>query len=66
MYTFFANPKMQEVAPKAALLSRYYEDALLDGLLEWRGAGDADPINRRTSAMAVGVLLRYDIFLHSH
>jgi hypothetical protein len=46
------------VGPKAALLSEYYEDALIDALLDWRGIGDADPDCRRTAAAGVGLLSR--------
>lgn len=47
-----------EVAPKAALLSRDYEEALLNGLLGWRGLGDRDPTSRRTAAAGIGLLVK--------
>lgn len=47
---------MLEVAPKAALLSKYYEDALLSGLRAWRGVGDGDPTSRRNAAAGIGLL----------
>lgn len=49
---------MLEVAPKAALLSKYYQDALLSALLAWRGIGDGDASSRRNAATGIGLLVR--------
>jgi tubulin-specific chaperone D len=49
---------MLEVAPKAALLSKYYQDALLTALLSWRGIGDGDATSRRNAAAGIGLLTR--------
>jgi tubulin-specific chaperone D len=47
---------MLEVAPKAASLSKYYQDALLSALLSWRGVGDGDATSRRNAAIGIGLL----------
>jgi len=47
-----------EVAPAAARLSSFYEDALLRALLGWRGIGDGDACSRRIAASGVGALAR--------
>jgi len=49
---------MLEVAPKAALLSKYYQDALISALLSWRGIGDGDATSRRNAATGVGLLAK--------
>jgi hypothetical protein len=46
-----------EVAPKAAQLSRFYEESLIDGLLDWRGIGDGSAVSRRIAARGIGVLV---------
>lgn len=43
---------LQEVAPPAARLSNIYSEALIAGLLGWRGVGDNDSSMRRMSAIA--------------
>lgn len=47
---------MLEVAPKAALLSKYYRDVLLSAFLSWRGIGDGDATSRRNAAIGIGLL----------
>jgi hypothetical protein len=47
-----------EVAPAASLLSDFYEDALLDALMGWRGIGDGDASSRRIAATGMGTLAR--------
>jgi hypothetical protein len=47
-----------EVAPAAARLSPFYEDALLRALLGWRGIGDGAASSRRIAASGVGALAR--------
>ncbi|KAG6005578.1 hypothetical protein E4U21_007837 [Claviceps maximensis] len=47
---------VEEVATKAAVLSRKYGEALIDGLLGWRGIGDADAQSRRVAGAAFGTL----------
>jgi hypothetical protein len=49
---------MLEVAPKAALLSKYYQDALLSAFLSWRGIGDGDAVSRRNAATGIGLLAK--------
>ncbi len=49
---------MLEVAPKAAILSKYYQDALLSALLSWRGIGDGDAASRRNAATGIGLLAK--------
>ena len=49
---------MLEVAPKAALVSKYYQDALLSALLSWRGIGDGDATSRRNAAAGIGLLTK--------
>lgn len=46
------------MAPKAAFLSRYYENALIDALLGWRGIGDGDADSRRIAATGIGLLAK--------
>ncbi|KAG6195086.1 hypothetical protein E4U10_002288 [Claviceps purpurea] len=48
---------VQEVATKAAILSGQYGEALVDGLLAWRGIGDADAQSRRVAGGAFGTLI---------
>ncbi|KAG5930233.1 hypothetical protein E4U42_002635 [Claviceps africana] len=47
---------VEEVATKATVLSAQYGEALIDGLLEWRGIGDADAQSRRVAGAAFGTL----------
>lgn len=47
---------VQEVATNATKLASQYGEALLDGILGWRGIGDMDPPSRRDSGAAFGVL----------
>ena len=54
-----------EVAYKAAQLSPAYREAVLNGLLGWRGVGDADASARRNAAAAVGRLV-WLTQLHNH
>ena len=49
---------MLEVAPKAALLSKYYQYALLSAFLSWRGVGDGDATSRRNAAAGIGLLAK--------
>ncbi|PHH68866.1 hypothetical protein CDD82_220 [Ophiocordyceps australis] len=46
----------QQVSARAAKLSSRYAEALLDGILGWRGIGDADAPSRRAAGAAFGVL----------
>lgn len=43
---------LQDVAPPAARLSRIYSEALIAGLLGWRGVGDNESFMRRMSSIA--------------
>lgn len=45
-----------EVSPSAALLSPFYEDALIQASFGWRGVGSGDATCRRTAASGVGLL----------
>lgn len=45
-----------EVAVGAAKLSPQYAEALMDGILGWRGIGDADAPSRRVAGRTFGVL----------
>lgn len=47
---------LEEVALGATSLSARYGEAVLDGILGWRGIGDADASSRRDSARAFGAL----------
>ncbi|KAI9171066.1 Tubulin-specific chaperone D [Paramyrothecium foliicola] len=47
---------MQEVAINAAKLSAHYGDALMDGMLRWRGVGDIEASSRRVVGNAFGDL----------
>ncbi|KAG6009081.1 hypothetical protein E4U54_008612 [Claviceps lovelessii] len=47
---------IEEVATKATVLSGQYGEALVDGLLGWRGVGDADAQSRRVAGAAFGTL----------
>ncbi|KAG5980479.1 hypothetical protein E4U55_003992, partial [Claviceps digitariae] len=47
---------VEEVATKATVLSAQYGEALIDGLLGWRGIGDADIQSRRVAGAAFGTL----------
>ncbi|KJZ79234.1 hypothetical protein HIM_01385 [Hirsutella minnesotensis 3608] len=48
---------IEEVAIGAARLSSVYGEAVLDGILSWRGIGDIDAPSRRVAAGAFGPLL---------
>ncbi|CAI6090006.1 unnamed protein product [Clonostachys chloroleuca] len=47
---------MEEVALKAAKLSPQYGEAIIDGILTWRGIGDTDAGSRRAAGSAFGAL----------
>ncbi|KAH0427822.1 beta-tubulin cofactor d [Colletotrichum camelliae] len=47
---------IHEVALNATRLSPHYGAALLDGLLGWRGIGDADAASRRVAGASFGTL----------
>ncbi|KAG5953717.1 hypothetical protein E4U53_003509 [Claviceps sorghi] len=47
---------VEEVATRATVLSAQYGEALIDGLLEWRGIGDAGAQSRRVAGAAFGTL----------
>ncbi|KAK3390320.1 tubulin folding cofactor D C terminal-domain-containing protein [Podospora didyma] len=47
---------LQEVALSATKLSPQYGEALLDGLLGWRGIGDVDAGARRAAAVSYGMI----------
>ncbi|KAF4126635.1 tubulin-specific chaperone D [Geosmithia morbida] len=47
---------MEEVALGSAKLSSQYGEAMIDGVLGWRGIGDADAASRRDAATAFGRL----------
>ncbi|VUC25344.1 unnamed protein product [Clonostachys rosea] len=47
---------MEEVALKAAKLSPQYGEAIIDGILTWRGIGDTDAASRRDAGSAFGAL----------
>ena len=47
---------IQEVATGASNLDPLYWDAILEGLLDWRGIGSPDAPSRRLSATAIGFL----------
>lgn len=47
---------IQQVASNATRLASQYGDALLHGILGWRGVGDMDAPSRRDSGLAFGVL----------
>ncbi|KAK5998630.1 Tubulin-specific chaperone D-like protein [Cladobotryum mycophilum] len=47
---------IQEVAINATTLSHQYGEALVDGILGWRGIGDMDTASRRVAGTAFGVL----------
>lgn len=48
---------IQEVGPKAAMLSQHNRVGLLTGLMGWRGIKDGDVSARRNAALAVGEIL---------
>ena len=48
---------VQEVAPRAASLSSYYHEGLIDALLGWRGIRDGDASARRNAAAVFGELV---------
>ncbi|KAH7328316.1 tubulin folding cofactor D C terminal-domain-containing protein [Stachybotrys elegans] len=47
---------IQEVAVNATRLSKQYGEAIMDGILGWRGMGDIDAPSRRVSGKAFGGL----------
>lgn len=47
---------IQEVATNATKLSPQYGEAMIDGILGWRGIGDMDAPSRRVAGSAFGVL----------
>ncbi|POR31903.1 Tubulin-specific chaperone D [Tolypocladium paradoxum] len=47
---------IQEVATNATKLSPQYGEAMIDGILGWRGIGDMDAPSRRATGSAFGVL----------
>jgi hypothetical protein len=47
---------IQEVALGVAKLSGQYGEAILDGLLGWRGVGDADAASRRAAGASYGMI----------
>ncbi|KFH40835.1 Tubulin-specific chaperone D-like protein [Hapsidospora chrysogenum ATCC 11550] len=47
---------MGEVAVSATKLSTQYGEAIVDGILGWRGIGDVDAASRRDAGAALGVL----------
>ncbi len=47
---------IQEVAIGASALGSLYWNAILEGLLDWRGIGSPDAPSRRLSATAIGLL----------
>lgn len=48
---------MNEVALGSAKLSSQYGEALIDGILGWRGVGDVESVPRRDAATAFGALI---------
>ncbi|KAM0249211.1 hypothetical protein ACHAQJ_009117 [Trichoderma viride] len=48
---------VQEVAIGATKLSRQYGEAVVDGILGWRGIGDMDTASRRAVGTAFGTLI---------
>ena len=47
---------IQDVALGVAKLSGQYGEAILDGLLGWRGVGDADAASRRAAGASYGII----------
>ncbi|KAK4246532.1 tubulin folding cofactor D C terminal-domain-containing protein [Corynascus novoguineensis] len=47
---------MQDVALGVTKLSRQYGEAVLDGLLGWRGVGDVDTASRRAAGISYGMI----------
>ncbi|KAL2158608.1 hypothetical protein VTH06DRAFT_4090 [Thermothelomyces fergusii] len=47
---------MQDVALGATRLSHLYGEAILDGLLGWRGVGDVDAASRRAAGVSYGMI----------
>jgi hypothetical protein len=47
---------MEEVAFNATKLSNQYAEALLDGILGWRGVGDVDVASRRVAGATFGTI----------
>ncbi|KAL7937971.1 tubulin folding cofactor D C terminal domain-containing protein [Trichoderma chlorosporum] len=48
---------VQEVATGATKLSAQYGEAVVDGILSWRGIGDLDTSSRRAAGTAFGTLI---------
>lgn len=47
---------IEEVATNASKLSKQYGEAIVDGILGWRGIGDMDVSSRRVAGASFGVL----------
>ncbi|EAQ87225.1 hypothetical protein CHGG_03844 [Chaetomium globosum CBS 148.51] len=47
---------LQDVALGVTKLSGQYGEAILDGLLDWRGVGDADAASRRAAGASYGMI----------